>query len=144
MQNLKISNVCIDIGGNQYVIFSDDNYLEHIKNGFEPDMVKLFKTLATGSHIIIDIGANIGCTALLFSDLAEKVYAFEASQTTFQFLEKNILSSGKSNIFPKNYALGSETGHSTLTFAPSNRSGGFISDKTRVNTGHITETISVF
>jgi FkbM family methyltransferase len=133
----------VDIGGIKYVIASDDNYLEHIRNGFEPEMVKLFKTLATGSEAILDVGANIGCTAILFGNLSKYVYAFEPSPTTFTLLETNIARSGLKNISPMNVGLGAERGEFTLTFAPSNRSGGFVSNQTQASTGHTIEKIDV-
>jgi FkbM family methyltransferase len=139
----KVREAKVDIGGTEYVITSDDNYLDQIGNPFEPHMVKLFKTLATNSRVIFDIGANIGCTALLFAELADKVYAFEPSPTTFGFLEKNILAAGRKNVFPQNIGLGMEPGEFELTFAPSNRAGGFVSDKTKVSPGHITERIVI-
>ena len=73
----NIREATVDIGGSKYVITSDDDYLENFKNGFEPEMVKLFRSLAADSEIALDIGANIGCTALLFAELSKKVYAFE-------------------------------------------------------------------
>jgi protein-L-isoaspartate O-methyltransferase len=110
--------VKVDIGGKDYIIVSDDNYLEHFeKHGFEPNMVKLFRAVASESEVILDIGANIGCTALLFGELSKNVYAFEPSPTTFAFLKKNISRSGLRNIFPQNMGLGTEPGEYTLTFA---------------------------
>ncbi|MCP1715126.1 FkbM family methyltransferase [Methanocalculus alkaliphilus] len=142
-ENRQISEVKVDIGGKEYTIASDDDYLEHIRNCFEPEMVELFKHLAKDSTVIFDIGANIGCTAILFGELSENVYAFEPSQTTFRFLEQNIIQSGHSNIILHNIGLGSESGESTLTFAPSNRSGGFVSNQTQASTGHIVEKIVI-
>lgn len=133
----------VDIGGNKYIIASDDDYLEQIKFGFEPEMVKLFRTLATDSEIVLDIGANIGCTAILFGEISEKVYAFEPSQTTFKFLEKNISRSGRRNILAQNIGLGAETSETTLTFSPSNRSGGFVSNQTQASAGHTVEKIVI-
>lgn len=133
----------VDIGGNKYIITSDDDYLEHIKNGFEPEMVKLFKILAANSKTSLDIGANIGCTAILLGELSKKVYAFEPSTTTFSFLEKNILKSGRKNVFPQNIGLGAELGEFTLTFAPSNRSGGFVSNQIQASVGHTVEKIVI-
>ena len=135
--------VNVDIGGKNYVITSDDNYLAYIENGFEPDMVRLFRSVASGSDVILDVGANIGCTALLFADLARKVYAFEPSSTTFAFLEQNIVSSGLENIEALNVGLGSEPYETTLTFAPSDRSGGFVSDRTQASVGHTVEKIVI-
>ncbi len=139
----NLRELTVDIGGNEYIITSDDDYLDHIKNGFEPEMVKLFRALATDSEIILDIGANIGCTAILFATLSNKVYAFEPSQTTFAFLKKNISKSGRKNVFPQNLGLGAEPGESTLTFAPSNRSGGFVSNQTQASVGHTVEKIVI-
>lgn len=133
----------VDIGGKKYTITSDDNYLEYIKNGFEPDTVNLFKTLASDSNVILDIGANIGCTALLFGDLSELTYAFEPSPTTFAFLKSNISRSGLKNIVPINMGLGDEPGESTLTFSPSDRSGGFVSNLTQASSGHTVEKIII-
>lgn len=133
----------IDIGGNKYNITSDDDYLEYIRHGFEPEMVKLFKVLANNSETILDIGANIGCTAILFGELSKNVYAFEPSPTTFTFLEKNILKSEIKNIFPLNAGLGAERGESTLTFPPTFRAGGFVSNQTQASVGHTVEKIVI-
>lgn len=141
MKNLR--KLKVDIGGKKYIITSDDDYLDYIKDGFEPEMVKLFRALATDSEIILDIGANIGCTAILFSELSEKVYAFEPSQTTFALLEKNISMSGRKNVILQNIGLGAEPGEFTLTFAPSNRSGGFVSNQTQASVGHTVEKIVI-
>ena len=141
MKNIR--ELPVDIGGTEYIIASDDGYLDHIKNGFEPEMVKLFKVLAANSETILDIGANIGCTAILFGELAQNVYAFEPSPTTFSFLEKNILKSGRKNVTPQNIGLGAEFLETTLTFSPSNRSGGFVSNKTQVEARHVTEKITI-
>lgn len=134
----------IDIGGNKYQITSDDDYLEHIRNGFEPETVSLFRALLKGGETVLDVGANIGCTSLLFSESAEHVYAFEPSPTTFSFLQKNVSGSQPSNISLFNIGLGEEPAQSTLTFSSSNRSGGFVSDQTKASeAGHTTENIVI-
>ena len=106
-------------------------------------MVSLFKTLASDSDVILDVGANIGCTAILFGNLSKNVYAFEPSPTTFALLETNILRSGLKNITLRNIGLGTEPGEFTLTFAPSNRSGGYVSDQTQASAGHTVEKINI-
>jgi FkbM family methyltransferase len=136
-------DVIVDIGGKSYIITSDDNYLDQIENGFEPHMVTLFRAVASDSEVILDIGANIGCTALLFGELARNVYVFEPSPTTFRFLETNISRSGLKNVFPYNMGLGAESGEYPLTFAPSNRSGGFVSNQTQASAGHTVEKIVI-
>jgi FkbM family methyltransferase len=131
--------IVVDIGGKNFSIISDDSYLENIKNGFEPEMVQLFRTLASDSEVVL----NIGCTALLFGQLSKNVYAFEPSQTTFAFLERNVSQSGLTNIFLQNIGLGAESGESTLTYAPSNRSGAFVSNQTQASACHTVEKIVI-
>lgn len=139
----SVREVAVDIGGTSYIIASDDDYLEHIGAVFEPEMVRLFRAAADDSEVVLDIGANIGCTAILFGALAKNVYAFEPSPTTFTLLERNIRRSGLSNVFLHNIGLGAESGECTLTFNPSNRSGGFVSQLTQASVGHAVERITI-
>jgi len=143
INELKTRELPVKIGDECYNMVSDDDYLGYVSNGFEPEMVNLFKVLATDSKTILDIGANIGCTALLFSKLADTVWAFEPSPSTFSLLEKNISNSGLSNIHAQNIGIGDLQCKSEITFAPSNRSGGFVSNQTQASKGHVTETIVI-
>lgn len=129
----------VDIGGTEYTLESDDDYLAKMGSTFEPETVRLFQTLAHGT--VLDIGANIGCTSLLFSGLADQVHAFEPSPSTYALLRKNV--DVATNVFTHNVAMGDVPGESELTFARNNRSGGFVSDKTSASTGHIIEKISI-
>ncbi len=157
---MKEKSINLRIGSKKYQIVSDDDYLPQMrsgfkssiinlvkiilrKNDFEPKMVRLFQTLITEKDIVIDVGANIGCTSILFGELAEQVISFEPSLTTFNLLQKNIKQSGLENITLLNLALGSRDSASEITYAESNRSGGFISNKTTISTGHITEKIKL-
>jgi FkbM family methyltransferase len=138
-----VNEANVDIGGRRYVIASDDRYLDTLRNGFEPHMVKLFKLVAAGSDVILDIGANIGCTAILFGGLSRTVHAFEPSATTFELLRRNLARAGLTNVVLHNIGLGANAGDFTLTFAPSNRAGGFVSNLTQASAGHIVENIVV-
>ncbi len=153
-------SINLRIGKKKYQIVSDDDYLPQMRSGlksslinliktlmkrndFEPKMVRLFQTLIKKDDVVIDVGANIGCTSILFGELAEQVISFEPSPTTFNLLQKNIKQSGLENITLLNSALGSNPGVSKITYAESNRSGGFISNKTTISTGHVTEKIRI-
>ncbi|MDO8693476.1 MAG: FkbM family methyltransferase [Sheuella sp.] len=131
------------IGGKKYEIASDDNYLEHIKGEFEPEMVVLFKSLIRSNDVVLDVGANIGCTSILFGNLAEKVYCFEPSPTTFGYLEKNVKNARLDRVTPVNVGLGKESGMFELTFSQSDRSGGFVSNLTSASQGHQVEQIKI-
>ena len=82
---MKEKFINLKIGNKKYQIVSDDNYLPQMRsglkssivnliktlskqNGFEPKMVKLFQTLIKDYDLVMDIGANIGCTSILFGE----------------------------------------------------------------------------
>lgn len=136
-------HVTTDIGGKRYRIESDDNYLDHIRGVFEPHMVQLFDSLVRPSDTVLDIGANIGCTSILFGSRARQVVSFEPSPTTFAFLKKNLDASGLHNVTPLNLGLGKTEGRFELTFSANNRSGGFVSNKTQASAGHQVEAIEI-
>jgi predicted RNA methylase len=73
----------IRIGDSVYFLASDDNYLDAMGDNFEPHRVDLFRALIGPDDIVADIGANIGLTAILFSSLAHKVFAFEPSPSIY-------------------------------------------------------------
>ncbi len=135
--------IATNIGGRACQITSDDDYLEHIQGEFEPEMVKLFRSLINKEQVILDVGANIGCTAILFGDLGKQVFGFEPSPTTFSYLQKNLQAAGCANVNPVNFGLGKENGSFELTFAKSNRSGGFVSNLTKASQGHQVEKIRI-
>jgi len=133
----------VPIGAKTYSLTSDDDYLDTITDGFEPDMVRLFQCLLQKRFCALDVGANIGCTSILFGELATRVISFEPSPTTFRFLRTNIEKSGLSNIRLCNYGLGAEPGESLLTYATNNRSGAFVSGTMKTSIGHSTESIRI-
>ncbi|HEX8955746.1 MAG TPA: FkbM family methyltransferase [Burkholderiaceae bacterium] len=132
-----------NIGGKPYRIASDDDYLDHVKGEFEPHMVKLFRGLIDPHHTIFDIGANIGCTSILFSDMGKRVFSFEPSPSTYAFLALNIDTAQCGNVTATNVGLGKEAGNFELTFAKSNRSGAFVSNVTSASQGHQIERIEI-
>lgn len=133
----------IRIGAKSYRLVSDDEYLAPHGGDFEPHVVALFESVVARDHAVLDVGANIGCTTLLFGERARRVDSFEPSPTTFSFLERNVAASGLSNIALHNLALGAATGEAELTFWPANRGGAFVSDRTKASTGHVTERVRV-
>jgi FkbM family methyltransferase len=106
-------------------------------------MVELFKALIEPQDVVADIGANIGLTALLFSSLARQVIAFEPSSSTYKILKANLARAAKSNVDAVNIGLGQQPEKLTITFAKNNRSGGFVSEKIRLENGHVTEEIRI-
>lgn len=135
--------VVTDIGGKHYRMESDDDYLDHIRGTFEPHMVELFDTLLAPSDTVLDIGANIGCTSILFGSRARRVISFEPSPTTYRLLEKNVRAADLHNVSLNNVGLGKEAGRFELTFSANNRSGGFVSNRISASAGHQVEAIEI-
>lgn len=128
----------IDIGGTPRRMRSDDEYLESLGADFEPHTVRLLSALARG--IALDVGANIGCTALALSQLCDQVHAFEPSPSTFHLLAENIRQAA--NVTAHNLGLSDKRRRAELTFSPKNRSGGYISG-TRANGYHVHESVAL-
>ncbi len=133
----------IRVGAQSYVFESDDNYFARVPDTFEPHMVRLFRALVQPKMVVADVGANIGMTAVLFSQLCRSVYAFEPGLSTYDFLSRNIASAARTNVETVNIGLGDHACDLTLTFAETNRSGGFVSSSIRPEAGHCTEVIRI-
>lgn len=133
----------VKIGETVYKISSDDLYLDNISVGFDTLMVRLIESLVSEDDVVLDVGANIGCTTILFGTISNKVISFEPSPSTFDFLQQNVRQSGLENISLWNCGLGSEAGNQRLTHAAADRSGAFVSSKTDVGEGYVNETISI-
>jgi len=147
MQSLE-KTVRLRIGDHYYAIVTDDLYLTQSRTdiksqtkkllkllvrreGFEVPMTRMFSTLIRPNFQILDVGANIGCTSLLFSELGEQVVAFEPLSPTFGLLQKNISLSKTNNIKTLPLALGDEDMETEIYFSDTNRSMAFILDKTK-------------
>ncbi len=140
---MSINKRNIRIGKKSFKVSSDDQYLAEMTSDFEPYMVQIFNSLVGKKDVVADIGANIGMTALLFSDLAQSVYAFEPSPSTFKILQNNLNLNAINNVQAVNVGLGIKKENLTITFAKNNRSGGFVSEKIRPEDGHISEHIKI-
>lgn len=131
----------ISILDRPYSVVTDDTYLDHMHGVFEPDTAKILASVSRGT--VLDIGANIGLTTLLHSTVADRVHAFEPSPSTYQLLFDNVAGAGLTNVSLHNVGLGEKRGAFELTFAPSNRSGAFVSDQTQASVGHTVERIEI-
>lgn len=131
----------LSIGGHSYELESDDDYLSNMGGVFEPETTALFETLAAGSRVSLDIGANVGCTALLLSNLSQHVHAFEPSPTTHHLLAMN--TKQVDNVTTHCIGLGAKPKFSELIYDPANRSGGYVSAGAALPDGYVTEKIEI-
>lgn len=134
----------IRIGDRTFQVESDDNYLAQMPDEFEPHMTDVFRALIDPDMVVADVGANIGMTALLFSQLARSVHAFEPGPSTFGLLRRNLDRAGCETVSAVNIGMGDRASEQSLTFAKNNRSGGFVNTNVRLSeAAHTTETIRI-
>lgn len=133
----------IQVGGRTCEFESDDQYLGGMPDTFEPNMVQLFRALVRPEMAVADVGANIGLTAVLFSQLARTVRAFEPAPSTHAYLARNIAAAGCTNVEVVNLGFGEAASEQTLAFAETDRSGGFVAGSVRPGAGHRMETVRI-
>jgi FkbM family methyltransferase len=78
-------------------------YFNYPDKGFDN-----FLALVKENAVVLDIGANIGTTALKFAQKASKgkVVCYEPSKATFARLTENVAMNDRRNIFPQNKGVG--------------------------------------
>ncbi|MCP3713253.1 FkbM family methyltransferase [Paraburkholderia sp. CNPSo 3274] len=118
----------IAIGAKRYSINADKDYGKHLGVRFEPNTTALLQCLSSDDSRILDIGANIGITGILFGQLAArgKVAAIEPVPAAYRLLESNLASAGYQNVSTFNFALGNAEGEVVMQGNPNNLSGAFV------------------
>ena len=90
---------------------------EVIGQKYEQETSGILKSILRPGMTVIDVGAHVGCHALLSARLvgpAGKVYAFEASPENFALLQRNVELNGYKNIECVPKAVSNQTG--TISF----------------------------
>ncbi len=110
-------------------------YLAGVPTEYERDTLSVFASFCAPHFNALDVGANIGLTAIALGRLCSKgkVFAIEASPDTFRYLSENIARAGLANVSCANLAASSTSGDLPFTFAPAFSAGGFISQKYEVS-----------
>ncbi len=129
LMSVKIDDKTFEMAGDDYLTI-------YVKNDFEPHMVYLFKSLVNKTDNVLDIGANIGCTSILFGALANKVVSLEPNPSAFDFLKRNISNSRLKNVVIQNIGLGASAGEFEMAFDRGNRSGSFINNFQQASSEH--------
>jgi len=109
-----VSITKIVIGSKAYEIAANDTALDHFDGLFDESAIRLYGALVEPESIVLDVGANVGCTTLFFADNVKHVHAFEPSPTTYPFLERN--TSGHDNVTCVQAGLG--VSRESLTHLP--------------------------
>ena len=90
-------------------------YKSSIEDPFTP-LVRRYPLLFSGGHIL-DVGANIGYTAVLFANVVSpgfQVHAFEPEARNFKMLKRAISRRGLKTVIPVHAAVGDEKGTAEL------------------------------
>jgi FkbM family methyltransferase len=115
----------------QRVAFSasdDDYYLETMPSNGPADVQRLFEVFCKEDSNVIDVGANIGVTAVIAGLLASNgsVLALEPVKDTFNYLSANIAQSKLENVKCLNLAAASMEGHVQLVSRPGHSFASFV------------------
>lgn len=141
---MAIARQKVTIGNADYWLTTDEDYGKHIGDRFEPNTTALLQALCNPDDTVLDVGANIGVTALLFAGVARHVVAVEPVRLTFEMLEQNVKAAGVRNVRMHNFALGHENGTVKMQGNPHNLSGAFIADRhSFADDAHFTEEVAL-
>lgn len=95
---------------------SDDGYWNNLEHHYADPAIEIASRICEPDSIILDIGANIGVTALGFSLIAPrgKVYGFEPVPRTYGYLTENIRHNRRSNVTILNAGCGAQVATMTM------------------------------
>lgn len=94
----------------------------YYEGAWEPDTVAALRRLIKPGQTVLDIGANMGCHALLMAQLAGetgRVIAFEPMSAAYARLQRNIRLNHFSNIVVEQIGLSDSAGQAEIAFATS-------------------------
>lgn len=116
------------INGLARKISGDADYITGSGTTYDPDTVSVLSALCDPNSHVLDIGANIGLTALAFSSLCPNgtVVAIEPGRKAFHYLEENVRANSVSNVRAFNFAAGAENGFVQLYVDDSNLATAFV------------------
>jgi FkbM family methyltransferase len=107
----------------------DDYYLETIMRSEGPvDIEKLFSVFCREGCTVVDVGANIGVTAVIAGLLVSTgcVLALEPVPGTFEYLARNVTDSNLTNVKCFNKAAAAAEGHVRLVTRPGYSFAAFV------------------
>jgi len=126
-----------------YLVHSDGKYIKSLNNIFNVDEIYLFNSLVDTETVVLDVGANIGLTSIFFTEIAKFVHSFEPSNTTFQFLIRNLEEYGNDKYLLHNFGLGSKNQTSELFYPSVDRASAFMTASIVPHSEYIKEMIAM-
>jgi len=107
----------LEILGRTVLISGTGNFLSTIPaDRYHEEIFDAFAAVVRPDSICIDVGANLGITAIVLAQLARngRVVAIEADDRTYGFLRRNV--GGFGSIVPLQCLIGAEGGEKTFLF----------------------------
>jgi len=99
----------VTIFGREFLLAGRGEYFASLPNGpYHDPLFDIFATLVREESVCIDIGANIGVTALVLAHLAPagRVLAIEPDGESFSYLSQNIEANRLANVVTLRHLLG--------------------------------------
>ncbi len=111
----------------------NDSYFEShidVDSLSELDVLNLLAASISDDDYVVDVGANIGYTALAMSQLCPngKVFAFEPGKTMYSLLTKNVTANRLKNVRAFEYGLSDKKQSVELSYNTTHLAGAFIGD----------------
>lgn len=116
---LKVDNkIFIKLYGNNDTI-SNHLFWKGTDNGFEPEVMWIYKIISKKVKYILDVGSNTGIYSLVSKSINQnsQIYAFEPVKRTYNKLKRNI-NINKFNINTFEIALSDKDGENTIFDVP--------------------------
>lgn len=135
----------ISINKIKYTFEGDTRYLGGAHHEFDITLLSIFKSFCYENSHVLDLGANIGLTAVALADVCHKgkVSAVEPLPPSFEFLKKNIKNAKKNNISLHNFAVGNMSGEISMQATNDFLAGAFIADKFQADNRHFTMKVKL-
>lgn len=136
----------IEIYGQQFNVIGHGEYLNPMGANFEPKTVALLASLCDPDSCVLDVGANVGMTALAFSQICARgrVVAIEPVPQTFECLRRNLSEANVKNVTALNFGAGNTSGSFTMQGAENNAAGAFVANQhTAYASGHFSAQVAI-
>jgi FkbM family methyltransferase len=121
MPELRVKQHELVVGDRTFIVFNDasDSLLSGsltAEHTWEPWQLHIYSKLIKAGATCLDIGGNIGTSALGMSHYAQggRVFSFEPVKATFDLLKRNIDANHASNITPINIGISNDSGEATI------------------------------
>ena len=122
---------------------ADDPYYAMLGDGADDDLGEFLHRHLGAEAVAVDVGANIGVTTLLMSQVVPMgtVVAVEAGRRNFALLSENLDANGCSNVHRVFAAVSSRAG--TVHFSENTAYGGVLEGVRLGGTGYVVDAITV-